>query len=290
MDYAQWNKILKRLHDVHRSGVLEQMVRHISEDPFWHFKPWLPNESIAQEYLEAKQIKIKEQLDKIIRLRKNAQKESLAIDVFGKADVSRAQFYTEIAGKHYTKKKFEGFIHAEAFNYLFAFLTNVFAAEIGELCNMLLVRGGWIMREFSLDMSDNYHQLTELADKINAFDIEFSDLGSYGSRLRSSIVKADQNNSQGRFVSLMLISANKEAQDLINAGVKLTIDIGRNLNSLLEDRRNTTHTLIRNWQELDSVENPIAGRIAAAYTKINCFIQLMLSFTGDEGENYPPAV
>ena len=279
LDYKQWSKILNRIHDVYISGVMEQMVRHISNDPFWQLKPWFPNEHMVQEYLEAKQTTVKGQLDKITSLRKNTQKKSLVIDVFGKTDLNRAQFYTVNAGEFYIKKKFEGFTHAEAFNYLFAFLTDVFAPEIGELCNMILIRGGWVMREFNLEMSDNYHQLTELAEEINAFDIEFSDFGSYGSRLRSSFSKLGHSNSKLQSVASILNTANKEAQELIDTGIKLIIGIGRNLNSLLDDRRNTTHNLIRNWQELDNPANPITECMAAAYTKINTFIRLMLSLT-----------
>ena len=289
VDQAQWNKILGRLNEIKRSGILEQMIRHIDEDPFWQYKPRFPNERIAQEYLEAKQAEAGARLDKIISLRKRAQKESLAVDVFDKADVHKAQFYTASAGEPYIRKKFEGFLHAEAVNYLLAFLTDVFGGEINELCNTLLIRGGWIMRDFCRDMSERYHRITELTGKLSAFDSEFSNVGKYGSRMQSSIAKADKNSSQARLITSLLIEANKEALDLVNAGIRLIAETGRDMNALLEDRRNTTHKLIRNWKELDSAANSITGRLTAANTKINSFIQLMTFVTGEEIEGFPPA-
>jgi hypothetical protein len=56
------------------------------------------------------------------------------------------------------------------------------------------------------------------------------------------------------------------------------------MSALLEDYRNTTHTLIRNWKELDNPPNPVNERLAAACTRINSFIQLMAFIPGDEIE------
>ena len=282
IDKKEWNKILDMLNNVCGSGIMEIMIRHIDEDPNWElFKLQLPSEHIAKEYLDAKQAEVKVKLDKLINSQKKNVKQTLLMDIFSRIEINRAQFYNVATSELYTRKNFEGFVHAEAINYFMAFMTYIFNAEIKELCDMLIIRGGWISQESYLEMSEHYHQTTGFAEKIIAFDSKFSDLGYYGTRLRSSIANADKTNSQGRLISSILVSANSEALELINTGMGLIISIGNNFKALIDDRINTTHILIRNWHELDTQNIPIVERMKTASAKINSLIELLFFLTGE---------
>ena len=278
---AEWSKTLDLLHGVCGSAILEKMIQHIDEAPNWEFKLRLPNEHIAKEYIDAKQAEVKVKLDKLIHFQKKSLKETLLMDIFSRTEVNRAQFYNVNTSGLYTRKNFEGFVHAEAINYFMAFMAYVYKVEIKVLCDMLIIRGGWISQESYLEMSEHYHQVTAFAEKLIAFDSQFSDLGDYGTRLRSSIAHADKLNSQGRLISSILTSANSEALELINTGMGLIISMGNSFKALIDDRTSATHTLVRNWQEMDSQGLPMAERMKTASEKISRLLELLYFLTGD---------
>ncbi|MDR0584102.1 MAG: DUF5312 family protein [Treponema sp.] len=280
-----WNKTLARLHDVRRSGILELMVRHIDKNPSWRFNAKLPEVRIAEKYLEDKKAEIKAALDKIAAAQRKFRRDELVSAVFGRAEIQRAQYYTEKAGEIYVKRGFDGFLHAEAFNYLMSFLLDLLKADIRNLCELFLIRGKWIAHEVSAEMSEHFHLLAELTDRLSAFDQTFSDLGADGSRLKTSILKVDRDRARRRFIESILDRANREVFDLIDTALKSIMVIGRNLNALLEDRRKSTHRLIMNWHELEA-KVPLVQRIDTACKKINAFVRLM-HFLTKNGEELP---
>jgi hypothetical protein len=258
------------------------MIKHIDDNPFWQFKVKYSNESIAKEYLDKKQSEVKGKLDKLINFQKQNRKAMLLNNIFSKKDINRMQFYTVSNGEIFTKKNFKGFIYAEAINYFLAFMIDIFGKEIKELCDILIIRAAWIAQESYLEMSDCYHQLQEMAENIITFDNKVADSGVYGSRLSSSINIADKNNAQARIVSSTLALANNDALELITVGIRLILSIGNSFKALLDDRRNSVHMLVKNWQELDYIDPPVVESIKNSSAKISDFIQLMISVTGDD--------
>jgi hypothetical protein len=272
----QWSRLLNQLREIRKSNILELMIRHIDKDPLWISAPKLRDEHIAEAYLEEKRTEARAAIDKIVNAKKNAQITTLAKTVFGSAEIDRAKYYTEKAGEIYLKKNFEGFLFAAGINYLKAFLLDHFKKDIRELCDLLLIRGQWTVPVLAQQMSESFHQIMNLSDKLIAFDETLSDSGENGSRLKASIVKADRDKSQARYVAIILKSVNEEARDLINTAAQALIGIGKNLKNLLDDYQKPTRELIINWKELEgSSETPLAQRIAGTYKKIYYFIQMM---------------
>jgi hypothetical protein len=252
------------------------MVRHIDKNPSWVPGAKLPEEHIAEAYLEGRRTEAREAMDRIINSRKNAQVGALAATIFGSADIERAKYYTVKNSEIYEKKNFDGFLFAQGINYLKAFLLDHFKKDIRELCDILLIRGQWTAQALSQQMSDGFHRTMELSDKLIAFDETLSDDGENGSRLKASIVKADRDKSQARYVTIILNSVNEAAQELINLAVQSLIMVGKNLKGLYEDYQKNPHELVINWKELESAsEAPLGQRIADTYKKIYYFIQIM---------------
>lgn len=285
---VQWNKTIDKLYSVYRSEILEKMIRHIDENPLWQFKPAIPNEHIAKDYLENKQKEVKTKLEKMVNYHKRSQKESMIDKLFGKADMNRTQYYTAKKNESYTKKNLTGFTHTEAINCLMAFLTDIFGTDIQELCDLLIVRGVWFSRESCMEMSESYHQILELLETIIAFDSKLSDSGNYGTRLKSTVISAARNNTQAKLANSIFANVNVEAMELINTGVNLLVVILNSFKSLLADFHNPTHTIIRNWQEIDNHNIPIAERLKTAAEKVDDFTMLMFLITGNEIVVQPP--
>jgi hypothetical protein len=274
-----WNKLLVFLRDVRKSNIMELMIRHIDKNPVWQSSPKLPDEHIVEAWLEIKRSEAEEAIDKIVNAKRNAQIDLLAKNVFGSADVIRLKYYTPQAGEIYTKKNFDGFLHVQGLNYLKAFTLDYFKKDIRELCDLLLIRGQWSNMALSQQMSEGFHSILNISEKLLAFDEALSDSGENGFRLKASIVKADRDKSQAKYVRIILKTVNNSAMEMINSSSAALIAIGKNLKNILDDAQKSPHELIINWKELDVIsETPLAQRISGIYKKIYYFVQLMQLF------------
>jgi len=283
----QWNKLLLLLRDIKKSGIVELMIRHIEQKPDWVFRQKLIDEHIAESYLELKRAEIKAAVDKVAKARKTAQIDVLAKMVFGSTEINRVKYYTEKGGEIYVKKNFDGFLHSSAVNYLKAFLLDYVKKDLRELYDLVLVRGQWTNSELSRQTSDHLHKLMDISDKLIAFDESMSDAGENGSRLKASIVKADRDKSQARYVTVILKTANEQAMELIKVSGLSLIAVCKSLKMLADDLQKPSHELLLNWKDLESVsESPLAQRISAAYKKVYYFVQMMQAFAGT-GEQDP---
>ncbi len=277
----QWNKLMTLVRDVKRSKILEFMARHISKDPFWESSPKLPNEHIVDEYLQKKKNETESAINKILHDKRSSQIEQLAKTVFGTSDVERMKYYTDKNNEIYLKKGFDGFSHIQGINYLKAFLLDYFKKDVRELCELFLIRGQWSSLVLSQQMSESFHAIMEISEKILAFDETFSESGTNGSRLKASLVKADRDKGQAKYIRIIMQAANDEAQEMINNTAQGLIVIGKNFKQILEDYQKNPKELVMNWKELElASEEPLPQRITAVYKKIYYFVQLMQFFTG----------
>ena len=286
----QWNKLLLLLRDVKKSGIIENMIRHIEEKPDLSFKSRLIDEHIAENYLEGKKTEIKNAINKMVNARKTAQIDALAKTVFGNAEINRVKFYTEKGGELYVKKNYDGFLHSGAINYLKAFLLDYMKKDLRELCDLLLIRGQWTDPELSRQASEHFHNLMEMSDKLIVFDESMADGGENGSRLKASIVKADRDKSQARYVILILKTVNDQAIDMIKQSALSLIVLGKSLKTLLDDIQKPKHELLMNWKDLEGIsEIPLTQRIAESYKRLYYFVQLIQAFAGPAAPGEKPA-
>lgn len=276
----QWNRMLLLLRDIRKSGIIDLMIRHIEQKPDWVFKPRLIDEHIAGNYLENKKTEIKAAIDKALNAKKNAQIDVLAKTVFGTTEINRVKYYTEKASEIYVKKNFDGFVYSSAINYLKAFLLDYLKKDLRELFDLLLIRGQWTDLELSKQTSEHLHKLMDISDKLIAFDEAMADTGENGSRLKASIVKADRDKSQARYVTVILGTVNEKALEMIKSSALSLIIMGKSLKVLSDDLQKSSHDLLMNWKDLEGVsETPMAQRISLAYKKIYYFVQLIQTFT-----------
>jgi hypothetical protein len=285
-----WAKVIRLLKDLSRSRIFELIIQHTSGDPLWQSIPKPPNERMADTLLDAKKAEVEKAVDKIQHDKRSAQIEQLAKAIFGSADIVRLTNYTSKAGEIYYKKNFDGFTKTAGVNYLKAYLLDFFKKEIKELCDLILIRGQWSNIVTAQPMSDAYHEVIGLFDKISAFDETLSDKGEHGARLKQCMLKVDRDRGQGKYIRIILKTVNNNAQRMINSASTSFITIGRNFKSLLEDMQKKPAELIMNWKELESAsEEPLAKRITDDYKRMYYFVQLLQFFTGPvEEEDAPP--
>ncbi|MDR0473352.1 MAG: DUF5312 domain-containing protein [Treponema sp.] len=282
----QWNKVMMTLQNIRKSGVLELMIRHIDEKPDWHFKPKVTVEHIAESYLETKRTEVQAIIDKLAHEKKNSQAGALAKLVFGNVNIERAKYYTEKGSEIFQKKNFGGFTYAAAINYAKAFLCDYLQKEFRGLYDIVVVRGQWTNPQMSQETSETFHELLELSERLIAFDETLSEKGENGARLKTTIVKAERDKSQARYVTLILKSVNEEALAIIKDTALSLISLGKNLKSLMDDLQKPSHELIINWKELEKgSDHPLSQRISDAYKKIYYFVQILQAYASQPDKN-----
>jgi hypothetical protein len=281
--YDQWNKSLSQLRELKRSGVLELMVRHIDKNPSWMPTVRTVDEHIVETYLQKLRTQVEISIQKILQEKRNSKIDELAKAVFGTTAVSRLKNYTDKANLAYSKKMLGGFTHVQGLNYLKAFLLDYFKKDIRELVDLFLIRGQWTTNLLSQQLSEGFHELMSISEKLVIFDEALADDGETGARLRSYLAKAERDKDQQKNLRNLLKIVNEDAQRMINGSAQSLIVIGKNLKNVLEDYQKTPHELIVNWKEIElASEQPIADRVTDVYKRIYYFVQLMQFFAKTE--------
>ena len=275
--FANWNSVLISLKDLQQSKIMEQIGKLASGNPIWIVKQTVPNETLSGSWLEDKNREVREVIGGIANSQKSAQISTLEKAVFGVSEAARLSFYTAEKGRAITDKGLEGYTYAPALNHLMAYIQEFHNKEIHELCDIVLIRGQWTNNTASRQMSDGYHNVLEIVPEITELDESLDDDGSNGPRLRAALLRVDRDKSQNRYISSIINTINEEALNMINRAVPSLIVVGKHFKMLVDDYEKKPTELIMNWKELALFSKaPLAQRIAAAYKKINYFVQLMI--------------
>jgi len=272
----QFAQILIGLRDVINSKILELIVQCGSKNPVWICKPRIPDEHIAESWLEVRINKAQEYINKINTTEKHKQINILLKDVFDHEEFDRLENYSLAKNSIYKKKDLSYFLYAEGLNYLLTFLNDYLEKDIHELCDILLVRGQWTNNDFSKEMSEALHQLLDLPAEINNLDELLSDDGSDGSRLKAALLRVDRDHTQARYINSIIDNINESALEFINSAAHHFTIIGKHLKSLSEDVQKKRPEMIVNWRELNMVsKNPLAQQVTDYSKRIDSFIKLM---------------
>ena len=274
---AQWNTLLASLKDLKQSKILDLIIKLASGNPIWEGKQVIPHETLSGIWLEDKIKEIREVISGIAGNQRDAQINALEKAVFGTDDITRLNFYTTEKGRILLDKELEGYVYAPALNHLLAFINDYLEKEIHELCDIILIRGKWTNNSASRQMSDGYHSIIEITPEIPVLDETLDDDGSNGPRLRGALLRVDRDKTQVRYIKSIVSNINEEALHIINRAVPSLIIVGKHFKMLLDDHDKKPYELIMNWKELAQYsKTPLAQRMAAAYKKINYFVQLMI--------------
>ncbi|AEF85923.1 hypothetical protein TREPR_1989 [Treponema primitia ZAS-2] len=279
----QWNMLLMNLREFKNSNIIELIGQYTTKNPVWRVKSEPIDEQLAENWLEAKRSDVQGVIDRIVTSQRNGQIETLATAVFGTPEVTRLQYYNQETTDACNDIGLDGFLYAGAMNYLTAFVQDFLSKEMQELCDILLVRGQWIINSQSMEMSNAIHTINDATESAADLDLLLSETGTFGPRFSQALVQADRNKTQARFIDHVAGELDETALTLINTAVQSLVVVGKHMKNLLGDTQKSPPELIINWKELGYFTKvPISQRITEAYKKINYFVQLMLLLTHPE--------
>ncbi|MDR3148251.1 MAG: DUF5312 domain-containing protein [Treponema sp.] len=279
----EWAKLLGALRDLRRSAILELMVRHISQDPYWEFKTRISQEHIAAAYLEERRREVDEAFTGFLYSQKQNQVAALAGELFGDPDIKRLLYYTEKDSEAFVAKGLDGFTYAQCLNYLKAFMVDFFREDIQNLCELLLVQGLWASIEQSKAVSDLFHILVNNTDRLLALEQSLSENGENGAGLRIALAKSNRNRSQLRHMGYIIQQVNAEAWDLLSSTAEALVLLGKVFKEILRNA-GREGALIVNFRELQIKENdpPLVQRMVLAYKRIYNYLRIQQILTNTE--------
>jgi hypothetical protein len=282
----QWNALLRLLRDVRESGILERIIQYSIRDPLWQVKAKIPNERLAQAWLESKQSEIQQIINDLSTKEWSTQVDILAKAIFGSSDINRLQFYTRRESESLSEKGLDGYVFAPGLNYLAAFIIDFFNREFQDLCDILLIRGQWTTINTSREMSDAFHGIKGMYEGIIELDDTLGDKGRNGPRLRAALLRVDRDRTQVRYINAIVTGINEEAQEMLVTAAQHFEVIENHMKKLVLDFERSPHELIINWKELTNYsKTPLGPRLAETSEKITSFGSLLNFFSRPpEGE------
>jgi hypothetical protein len=278
-----WTKFVSAASELRKSQVLDQIVRHLKDDPYWTGKPRVPSERIVEPFLQKLKTQIETIIQRIIQERRNSKIDEITRQIFGTTVVLRMKNYTEKANVVFAKKMLGGYTQAQAMNYLKAYLMDYFKKDIRELVDLLIIRGQWTANLQSQQLSDCYHAILDISERILQFDEELADDGEIGSRIRMSLAKAERDKDALKYLRGALKDANEKATAMISRSAVNLIGIGRQLKTLIEDFTRPHHEILLNWKEVEGQSaRPLKSWLVDTYKKIYYVVQLLQYFVKSE--------
>ncbi|MDR1399594.1 MAG: DUF5312 family protein [Treponema sp.] len=279
IDLNQWNKLVAMLHEVQHSSIILLIIRFVEKNPVWQSKPNFPDEHIAKTYLQMVQDEAEECIDRIINAKRNAKIEEIARAVFKTLPGERMKYYTDRNSEMYEKKNIGSFLYTKEINYLKVFLIDYFKKEVRELCDLFLIRGQWTSQSLAKPLSDAFHTIMTITEKVLAFDEELADDRETTSRMKNYLLRADRDKGQAHSLRILLNTVNENARKLSVMTAKELIALGIQLKNLYNDHEKIPHEYIVNWKEIESAsETPIIQRIAVAHKQIYNFVRILKLF------------
>ena len=274
---TQFAQMLIGVRDILNSKVLLLLVQYGGKNPVWVCKPRIPDEHVAEAWMEARTLKAQACIDAINKQEKKQKIDALAKEIFESEELVRLEYYTPEASAKYQKRELVGFNFAEGLNFLVCFMKECFEKEIHDICDLVLIRGQWTNNAASKEMSESLHQVLGLPESITDLEENLSVDGSDGSRLKAAIVRVERDPTQIRYINSIIETINDTAQEILNHAALHFAVIGKHLKNMGEDAQKKHPELLVNWRELSSVskENPLAPQMAKSYAKIHSFVEMI---------------
>ncbi len=271
-----FRRALRLLTEVHKSRVLEAIIRLALEDPFYRFRSRSFKDRIVEEYLSNLKLQTEAVLQKIVQENRRSQLDDLKRQVFGGTAVVQLRNYTEKANEMYARVMLGGYSHTVTLNYLRAFLVDSVRGDFRALAELLAIHARWQSTETSQAFSEAFHQLMELCEEIGRFDETLGEGQEPGSILRGLLARSDRDRRTLPLLRQHLKEINETARLLVERAGPHLIAFGRLLRQLIEDLARSRPELILNWKEVQAqAAQDLRPWMVALYKKLYSFVQLL---------------
>ena len=278
-----WNKVVARLNSMRTERTLENIIEYTTDTPGYNAPPAKTNEKLIEVYLNKLKTQTEQTLKKISTDKKNSKTGEFLNAIFCTTDVVKLKNYVNTANEYFIKRGLPQYTLCNPLNYLKAFLNDYFKKDVRELSDFILVRGKWVSAELSNEMSNAYHSLLEISEKITAFDDSLGENVASGSKLKSLSSKADRDKEALHALQASLKDVNNQAFTFITRSSQYMIVYAKTLKRLIDEVDNPKPELLMNWQEVIHVSNgdvkPLMTRV---YKMLYQFVSLLQIYIAEK--------
>ena len=279
VDKGTWNRLMNRVQDMQSSRVFEMMLQLIQQNPAYFTKPAKSQEHITEKYIDSIRQEAEKTLSRIQIEQKSSKIDSLVNSIFGTTSIARMKYYTEEQSGIFERRNIGSLSFQQPMNYMKAFQLDYVKKDVRELADLILVRGKWSTTTLSTPMSEAYHQMLELSNKIVEFDETLAESGAISNKLKALLARCDRDKEALNIIRTLLKDINSSARDILVAGTQDIISFARNLKLVLEDYAKPHPELVINWKELEHyADYNIKETAVAVYKKLHLFVTLMQGF------------
>lgn len=278
-----WNKLLNVLRKYRDKAVFEMIIQLISKDPGYQTVIEVHQEHIIDDQFDKMRKTVDTTLQHIQTERKNSKIDEILHSIFGSDTVSKLKNYSEEGNKSFEKRNLSGYVYCAPLGYLKSFLLDYVKRYIREFCDLVLVRGQWVSAALSTPMSDAYHELLAVSNRITEFDTALSDDSELGAKIKVYLVRAERDIEAKNILKSLTKDINEKAYNMLSSATRNLIVLGKNTKNLLEDMEKKEPELIINWPELiHFADQSIKEMGINIYKKIYLFVNLMKCFLANE--------
>ena len=278
-----WSRLVNRMQDMQNSRVFEMMIQLIQQNPGYATKSGKGIEHITEKYIDSIRQEAEKTLSRIQIEQKSSKIDSLVNSIFGTTTIVRMKNYTEEQSTVFERRNIGSFSYQQPMNYMKAFLLDYIKKDVRELADLVLVRGKWSTSSLSTPMSEAYHQILELSNKIVEFDETLADGSVINGKLKTLLTRCERDKEAMNIIRTILKDTNSAARDILVSGTQEIITFARNLKSVLEDYAKPHPELVINWKELEHfADYNIKNQAVAIYKKLHLFVTLMQSLLANK--------
>ncbi len=275
-----WKKVISRLKNLHDQQVLEMIIKLISEQP--DYKENIKSESayIVDTYISDIRKNAEDTVRAIQERQKNSKVDGLLSQIFGETPVQSLKYYNQQNSAQFERKTIGSYKYHEPLSYLKQFLLDYGKKDIRELSDILLVRGSWPNSMMAKPMSEAYHQLLTLSDRITEFDSKLAESAEFGVKFKTLMPRADRDKEARNIIQTTLRDVNSMAAELIKTTSQNFIIYAKTLKMCIEDFAKVPRSdLITNWKEIDHfAEGRLKDMCVTVYKKLYLIVTLMQNF------------
>lgn len=275
---STWKKIIAKITSLRLSNALQMMIQMITNDPNYIIIKKEPVQPITERYLESMRSETTSVISKLVAQDKSNKTAASLSELFGNNSVELLKYYTEETSQELKSKQLSPFTYCNALNYLKAFMIYIAKTELRDFYDIIIVRGKWESPVLCTPVSNAYHSLTFVSDKITMFDEELAETKPTGMKIKNLLPKAARDNSSRNIINRVVSDTNNMAFEIINTTMRNIIIIGKIIKSLVDDLSKPKPEMLTNWHEVEHFcEEPMRPYLIKLYKKIYQFNVLIKS-------------
>ncbi len=274
-----WKRIIQSIQQFQQNDIIPLIIQHVSQDLTYQVLSKPEKEALVDSHLNTLKTRVDVTISKIRTQKRRSAISKLVQDVFGNEVVNRTKNYNENYNAILAKRNVGTFIHVEAFNYLKTFLVDYCKKDLRDLVNHLVIKGQWVEMNNSKVLSEGFHRIMEISERLVNFDDSLAEEGERGSRLKSHLIKSERDVNAQNIAKTMVRDINGLAKTfMVETGNEL-INVGKVLKAVIEDMPRQKHEVIVNWKQLESsFDGNLRESLVQLYKKLFNFVQLIQNY------------